>query len=308
MKIVIALGGNALGNSAQEQLTLIKEAAIPIVDLIEEGHQVIITHGNGPQVGLINEAFEKLEAEKEKSALPFAECGAMSQGYIGFHLQNSIRAELSKRELEREVVSLVTQVIVDGKDPAFENPTKPIGSYYTKEEAEKLAKEKNWTVIEDSGRGYRRVIASPKPLDIVEKDTILSLVSNGVVVIASGGGGIPVIVDNKELKGVDAVIDKDFASARLAELIDADILFLLTAVERVMINYNKPNQEEIIEMNLAKTREYISEGQFAPGSMLPKIEAAMEFVESGENKYSIIGALKKAKDSLKGINGTRIVK
>lgn len=308
MKIVIALGGNALGNSAQEQLTLIKEAVIPIVDLIEEGHQVIITHGNGPQVGLINEAFEKLEAEKEKSALPFAECGAMSQGYIGFHLQNSIRAELLKRELEREVVSLVTQVIVDGKDPAFENPTKPIGSYYTKEEAEKLAKEKNWTVIEDSGRGYRRVIASPKPLDIVEKDTILSLVSNEVVVIASGGGGIPVIVDNKELKGVDAVIDKDFASARLAELIDADILFLLTAVERVMINYNKPNQEEIVEMDLTKTRQYISEGQFAPGSMLPKIEAAMEFVESGENKCSIIGALKKAKDSLKGANGTRIVK
>lgn len=307
MKIVVALGGNALGNSPQEQFLLAKEAASSIVDLIKDGNQVIITHGNGPQVGIINEAFENLEKIRKNSNIPFPECGAMSQGYIGFHLQNTIRTEMLNRNIHNEVVSLITQVIVDINDEAFNNPTKPIGVYYTEDEARILEKKIGKKFIEDSGRGYRQVIASPKPIDIVEKNVILSLVSKGIIVIASGGGGIPVIEKGNDLIGVEAVIDKDFASAKLAKLIDADMLFLLTAVDRVMINYNKPNQKEIIKMNLKEAEKYIEENQFPSGSMLPKIRAAMEFVHSGENKQSIIGSLKLIKESLEGLSGTKII-
>jgi len=307
MKIVIALGGNALGNSPSEQLALVKQTAKPIVDLIEEGHELIIAHGNGPQVGMINNAFEAAQGVIASPSMPFAECGAMSQGYIGYHLQNAIREELTKRNISKDIVSLITQVEVDAKDTAFSSPTKPIGPFYSKQEADQLTKTKNFTMIEDSGRGYRRVIASPKPVDIVEKNIIRKLVDSNIIVITVGGGGIPVVKQEAQYIGVDAVIDKDFASAKLAEVVEADFLFILTAVDRVMINFNQPNQESLVEMNLDQAAQYIKEGHFAPGSMLPKVEAAMSFVKSNPSKVSIIASLDKAKLALDGLSGTKIV-
>ncbi len=307
MKIVIALGGNALGNNPQEQLQLVKETAKPLVDLIEEGHQLVIAHGNGPQVGMINQAFDAANHAVNTPEMPFAECGAMSQGYIGYHLQNAIRDELTSRNIKKDVATIVTQVVVDQHDPAFKNPTKPIGSFYTLEEAQQLEREKGYTMVEDSGRGYRRVIASPKPVDVVEKDVVKTLVDNGVVVITVGGGGIPVIQQENQLVGVDAVIDKDFASAKVAQLVDADYLFILTAVDRVMINYNQPNQKSLESISVEEARQYIKEGHFAPGSMLPKVEAAISFVENNNEKTSVIAALDKAKAALSNQSGTKIV-
>ena len=307
MKIVIALGGNALGNNPQEQLELVKETAKPLVDLIEEGHQLVIAHGNGPQVGMINQAFDAAYHAVSTPEMPFAECGAMSQGYIGFHLQNAIRDELALRKINKEVATIVTQVIVDEHDQAFKHPTKPIGSFYTLEQAQELEKTKGYTMVEDSGRGYRRVIASPKPVDVVEKEVVKTLVDHGVIVITVGGGGIPVIQKGNQLVGVDAVIDKDFASAKVAQLIDADYLFILTAVDRVMINYNQPNQKALESINIEEARQYIEEGHFAPGSMLPKVEAAISFVENNNNKTSVIAALEKAKAALANQSGTKIV-
>ena len=307
MKIVIALGGNALGNNPQEQIDLVKETAKPLVDLIEEGHQLVIAHGNGPQVGMINLAFEAANQNIHTPEMPFPECGAMSQGYIGYHLQNAMREELSLRKIKKDVVTLITQVVVDENDPAFQNPTKPIGPFYTETQSNELITSKGYTMIEDSGRGYRRVIASPKPVDVVEKDTINALVDQGIIVITVGGGGIPVIKKDHQLVGVDAVIDKDFASAKVAQLVDADFLFILTAVDRVMINFNKPNQKSLTEMTIEDAKNYILEGHFAPGSMLPKVEAAISFVESSSNKTSIIAALDKAKLALKGESGTKII-
>lgn len=307
MKIVIALGGNALGNNPQEQLQLVKETAKPLVDLIEEGHQLVIAHGNGPQVGMINQAFDAANHAVNTPEMPFAECGAMSQGYIGYHLQNAIRDELASRNIKKDVATIVTQVVVDQHDPAFKNPTKPIGSFYTLEEAQELEREKGYTMVEDAGRGYRRVIASPKPVDVVEKDVVKTLVDNGVVVITVGGGGIPVIQQENQLVGVDAVIDKDFASAKVAQLVDADYLFILTAVDRVMINYNQPNQKSLESISVEEARQYIKEGHFAPGSMLPKVEAAISFVENNNEKTSVIAALDKAKAALSNQSGTKIV-
>ncbi len=307
MKIVIALGGNALGNNPQEQLQLVKETAKPLVDLIEEGHQLVIAHGNGPQVGMINQAFDAANHAVNTPEMPFAECGAMSQGYIGYHLQNAIRDELASRNIKKDVATIVTQVVVDQHDPAFKNPTKPIGSFYTLEEAQELERTKGYTMVEDAGRGYRRVIASPKPVDVVEKDVIKTLVDNGVVVITVGGGGIPVIQQENQLVGVDAVIDKDFASAKVAQLVDADYLFILTAVDRVMINYNQPNQKSLESISVEEARQYIKEGHFAPGSMLPKVEAAISFVENNNEKTSVIAALDKAKAALSNQSGTKIV-
>ena len=307
MKIVIALGGNALGNNPQEQLQLVKETAKPLVDLIEEGHQLVIAHGNGPQVGMINQAFDAANHAVNTPEMPFAECGAMSQGYIGYHLQNAIRDELTSRNIKKDVATIVTQVVVDQHDPAFKNPTKPIGSFYTLEEAQQLEREKGYTMVEDSGRGYRRVIASPKPVDVVEKDVVKTLVDSGVVVITVGGGGIPVIQKGNQLVGVDAVIDKDFASAKVAQLVDADYLFILTAVDRVMINYNQPNQKSLESISVEEARQYIKEGHFAPGSMLPKVEAAISFVENNNEKTSVIAALDKAKAALSNQSGTKIV-
>lgn len=305
-KLVIALGGNALGNTPYEQLRLVTETAKPIVDLIEAGNQVVIAHGNGPQVGMINLAMSTAAAAKAiKSDMPFPECGAMSQGYIGYHLQNSIQNELKARGIRKNVATVVTQVLVDENDPAFSHPTKPIGAFYSKEEAEKIAAEKGYTMIEDAGRGYRQVVPSPKPVDVVEKDMVNTLIDAGHVVITVGGGGIPVIEKDGKLLGVPAVIDKDFASAKLAELVHADALVILTAVDRVAINWGKPNQESLERMTCAEAEQYCKEGHFAPGSMLPKVQAAMSFARTGGE--AIIASLENAAAALRGESGTKVV-
>jgi carbamate kinase len=307
MKIVVALGGNALGNTPEEQKKAVKQTAMSVVDLIESGHEVILVHGNGPQVGMINLAMEVGAKYNDKVPnMPLVECGAMSQGYIGYHLQNAFKNELMRRKMNKNVSSIVTQVVVDKADPAFLNPSKPIGSFYTKEEADQLAKEKGYTMIEDSGRGYRRVVPSPKPIDIVEKDTIKTLFDHKELLIASGGGGIPVIVENNEIKGIDAVIDKDLASSKLAELIEADIFIVLTAVPKIAINFGKPNQRNIDKMSTKEAYQFIEEGHFAPGSMLPKVLAAIDFVTHNQKAQAIIGSLEEASDAIKGKSGTLV--
>ena len=306
-KIVIALGGNALGSTPAEQLELVRQTAKPIVDLIQEGNQVVIAHGNGPQVGMINLGMSTAaEAGAIKSDMPFPECGAMSQGYIGYHLQNSIGNELAARGLAKDVATVITQVLVDEADPAFQKPTKPIGAFYDKAAAEKIAAEKGYTMVEDAGRGYRQVVPSPKPIDVVEKNMIQSLIDTGHVVIAAGGGGIPVIRKDGRLLGPPAVIDKDFASAKLAELIDADMLVILTAVDRVAINWGKPEQKALGEMSVAEAERYCGEGHFAPGSMLPKVQAAISFAKAGGT--AIIASLENAAAALRGESGTHITK
>lgn len=306
-KIVIALGGNALGDTAIEQQKLVEETAKPIVDLIEDGNQVIIAHGNGPQVGMINLGMNyAYENGAIKGEMPFPECGAMSQGYIGYHLQNAIGNELKKRNIKKDIVCIVTQVVVDENDEAFKKPTKPIGTFYEKEVANKITMEKGWTFVEDAGRGYRRVVASPKPIDVVEKKVVSNLVDSGCIVITVGGGGIPVVDRGGKYVGVPAVIDKDFASAKLAEIIKADALFILTAIERVCINFGKPDQKELSHMTIDDCKKYIGENQFAPGSMLPKVLACMSFAETGNE--AIIADLKNAKKALKGESGTKITK
>ena len=306
-KLVIALGGNALGNTPYEQLKLVQETAKPIVDLIEAGNQVVIAHGNGPQVGMINLAMSTAaNAKAIKSDMPFPECGAMSQGYIGYHLQNSIQNELKARGIAKSVATVVTQVLVDETDPAFQHPSKPIGAFYSKEEADRIAAEKGYTMVEDAGRGYRQVVPSPKPVDVVEKDMVNTLIDAGHVVITVGGGGIPVIEKDGKLLGVPAVIDKDFASAKLAELVKADALVILTAVDRVSINWGKPNQESLESMTGAEAEQYCKEGHFAPGSMLPKVQAAMSFARTGGE--AIIASLENAAAALRGESGTKIVR
>ena len=306
-RIVIALGGNALGNTPYEQLELVTETAKPIVDLIEAGNEIIIAHGNGPQVGMINLAMSAAaEAGAVKSDMPFPECGAMSQGYIGYHLQNAIGNELVKRGINKPVATIVTQVLVDENDGAFQKPTKPIGAFYTKEQADEIAATKGFTMVEDAGRGYRRVVPSPKPVDVVEKDVVEAVVNSGAVVITVGGGGIPVIKKDGKLVGVPAVIDKDFASSKIAELLHADALFILTAVDRVAINWGKPDQKSLEEMSIAEAEKYIGENQFAPGSMLPKVQAAIAFAQSGGR--AIIADLHNAALALEGKSGTAIHK
>jgi carbamate kinase len=299
-RIVVALGGNALGKTPQEQLQLVKNTAKPLVDLIADGHELIIAHGNGPQVGMIN-------LNMESADMPFPECGAMSQGYIGYHLQNAVRTELLNRNIQKSVATIVTQVQVDKDDQAFLNPTKPIGAFYTKEEADALVEEKGFTVKEDAGRGFRRVVASPKPVDVIEKDIVKTLVEAGSVVITVGGGGIPVIAEGNELTGVPAVIDKDFASAKIAEILDADYLFILTAVDRVSINFGQPDQKDLEQINIEEANKYIEEGHFAPGSMLPKVQACMGFAESKVGRTAVIASLEKAEAALKGESGTKVV-
>ena len=299
-RVVIALGGNALGKNNDEQLSLVRKTAKNIVDLVEEGHEVVISHGNGPQVGKIN-----LAMENAKENMPFPECGSMSQGYIGYHLQQSIENELEKRKINKKCVSVVTQVLVDKNDKAFKNPTKPIGSFYTKEEAEKLAEETGYVYKEDAGRGYRRVIASPKPLEIIELESIYDLVKQGNIVIACGGGGIPVIEKNNKLVGIDAVIDKDLSSALLAEKLGADELLILTNVEKVSINYGKENEQKLSCLTLEEAYKYIEEKEFAEGSMLPKVKACLEFT-SKTNNQAIITSLEKSKEAINGKTGTII--
>ena len=306
-RIVIALGGNALGNTPYEQLALVTETAKPIVDLIAQGNEVIIAHGNGPQVGMINLGMATAaEAKAIKSDMPFPECGAMSQGYIGYHLQNAIGNELASRGMNKDVATVVTQVLVDEADPAFQHPTKPVGAFYDKETADRIAAEKGYTMVEDAGRGYRQVVPSPKPIDVIEKNTVKALVDNGTVVITVGGGGIPVVCRDGKLYGTPAVIDKDFASECMAEQLDADMLIILTAVEKVAINFGKPDQKNLDELTPEEARKYMAEGQFAPGSMLPKVEAAVKFAESKPGRTALITLLEKAKDGIEGKTGTAI--
>lgn len=301
-KILIALGGNALGKNPSEQLELVKRVSSIIVSLVEMGNEVVITHGNGPQVGMINLAFDN---DSLGFSMPFAECNAMSEGYIGYHLQQSITNELKKRSINKSCVSVITQVIVDKNDKAFLEPTKPIGNFCTKEESERLSLENNYIYKEDAGRGYRRVVASPEPIDIVEKESINSLISAGNIVIAVGGGGIPVINDNGILTGVDAVIDKDLSSSLLARLIDFDMLLILTNVEKVCLNYNKENEIGLDTLSVDDALKYIEDKEFAKGSMLPKIKACISFVKQ-TNKQAIITSLLSAKDALEGKTGTLI--
>ena len=304
-RIVIALGGNALGNTPYEQLALVTETAKPIVDLIEQGNEVVIAHGNGPQVGMINLGMATAaEAKAIKSDMPFPECGAMSQGYIGYHLQNAIGNELAARGMKKDVATVVTQVLVDENDPAFQTPTKPVGAFYDKQTAERIAKEKGYTMVEDAGRGYRQVVPSPKPIDVIEKNTVNALIKDGCVVITVGGGGIPVIRKDGKLYGTPAVIDKDFASAKLAELVHADALVILTAVDRVAINWGKPNQQSLDEMSVEDAEKYCAEGHFAPGSMLPKVNAAISFAKAGGT--AIIASLENAGKAVRGESGTVI--
>lgn len=305
-KIVLALGGNALGNSPEEQKEAVKNTAKSIVDLVEQGNKVIISHGNGPQVGMINLAMDAASKSEAKTPqMPFPECGAMSQGYIGYHLQNSIENELKRRNMKKMVATVVTQVLVSKDDKAFENPTKPVGSFYTKEEADEMIK-KGFTFKEDAGRGYRRVVPSPKPIDIVEKEAVETLYNNDCIVVAAGGGGIPVIEENGDLVGVPAVIDKDFTTAKLAELVDADTLIILTAVEQVAINFGKEDEKWLKEMSIEDCNKYIEEGHFAPGSMLPKVQAAMSFAETKAGREALITSLEKAAEGLEGKTGTVI--
>ena len=306
-RIVIALGGNALGNTPAEQLSLVQKTAVPIADLIEQGNEVVLAHGNGPQVGMINLGMATAaEAGAIRAEMPFPECGAMSQGYIGYHLQNAVGNELARRGIRKDVACVVTQVLVDENDPAFQNPTKPIGAFYDQQTADRIAAEKGCTMKEDAGRGWRQVVPSPKPVDVIERNTVRALLEAGTVVISVGGGGIPVVRRNGVLSGVPAVIDKDFASAKLAELVDADLLVILTAVEKVAVNYKKPDQKELDELNPAQARQYMEEGQFAPGSMLPKVEAAVQFAESRPGRTALITLLEKAADGIAGKTGTLI--
>lgn len=306
-KIVVALGGNALGKSPKEQLELVKYTAKPIVDLIQEGHEVILAHGNGPQVGMINLAMSTAaNSEAGTPEMPFPECGAMSQGYIGFHLQNAIREELLNRGMKIPVATVITQVIVDKDDPAFENPTKPIGAFYSEEEAKKLQESKGFTMVEDSGRGWRRVVPSPKPIDVAEKETVAALVDHGHVVITVGGGGIPVVQEGNKLIGVPAVIDKDFASGKIAEILDADYLIILTAVDQVAINFGKEDEKWLATLTTEQAQKYCDEGHFAPGSMLPKVQAAMAFAASKPGRKSLITSLEKAQEGIDGKTGTLI--
>ena len=302
-RIVVSLGGNALGKNPEEQKALLENVSIPIVSLIKAGHEVVIAHGNGPQVGMINLSFTESNSTPN---MPFPECGAMSQGYIGYHMQNAIGNELASQNIDKEIASVVTQVIVDKNDEAFENPRKPIGSFYTKEEAEVLEKSMGYQMVEDAGRGYRRVVPSPMPIDVKEKGVINSLLNDGHIVITVGGGGIPVIKENNKLTGVAAVIDKDNASAKLAELIDADMLVILTAVDNVYINFGKENQEKLENITTTRLEELIKENHFAPGSMLPKINATLKFANQG--KTSVIASLNNAKEAFNLQAGTIITK
>lgn len=307
-RIVIALGGNALGNTLPEQMAAVKITSKAIVDLIEEGCQVVVSHGNGPQVGMINNAMAALSREDANQPnTPLSVCVAMSQAYIGYDLQNALREELYNRNIyDIPVATMITQIRVDPEDPAFSNPSKPIGHFMSEEQARNAEAKYDYIMREDAGRGWRRVVASPKPAEIIEIGAIRSLVDSGQLVIACGGGGIPVIRQGNHLKGASAVIDKDFASCLLAEELDADYLIILTAVEKAAIHYGTPQVEWLDDLTTAEAEEYIREGQFAPGSMLPKVQAAVRFADSKEGRTALITLLEKAKDGILGKTGTRI--
>ena len=306
-KIVIALGGNALQEAgkpatAQAQLEVVERTSVYIADILEKGYQIVLAHGNGPQVGRL--VIQNEYAEPVTPAMPFDVCGAMSQGMIGYHIQQGLSKVLRSRGNSTPVATVVTQVVVDSHDPKFQNPSKPIGPFYTEEEAAAIAAQKGYVMKEDAGRGWRRVVASPMPVEI---DAVRCLVDNGFIVVTVGGGGIPVVRNAQgNLEGVAAVIDKDLASERLAEDLDVDALVILTAVEKVSINFKKPDQKDLDTLSVAEAKRYIAEGHFAPGSMLPKIEAAVKFVESKPGRRAIITSLDQAALALEGKAGTTI--
>ena len=304
-RIVLALGGNALGENLHEQMIAVKGTAKAIADLIEADYDVVVAHGNGPQVGMINLALEAASRTEAKTPyIPMSVCVAMSQGYIGYDLQNSLREELLDRGIDKPVATVITQTLVDGNDPAFADPSKPIGAFYSEEEAREMIA-RGYDMKEDAGRGWRRVVASPKPIGVVECETVRALLEAGQIPVAAGGGGIPVKkTEGNHLKGTSAVVDKDFASAKLAELLDADQLIILTAVEKVAINFGKPDVRWLSGMSVTEAERYIAEGHFAPGSMLPKVEAALEFVRSKPGRKALITMLSKAREGLAGETGT----
>ncbi|MDR7002206.1 carbamate kinase [Neobacillus niacini] len=305
-KVVIALGGNAIQSgdaSAAAQQFALETTARQLVDLIEQGMDIIISHGNGPQVG--NILLQQTATDSVKNpAMPLDTCGAMSQGMIGYWLENALDKVLKERGIHKNVVTVITRVVVDPYDPAFINPTKPIGPFYSEEEARRIMEETNACLKEDAGRGWRRVVASPKPVSIMEHEVIQSLVEQGNIVISTGGGGIPVMETENGIVGVEAVIDKDFASEKLAELIDADALVVLTGVDNVYIDFNQPTQRKLEEVTIAELNEYTEAGQFAAGSMLPKIEAAIQFAKTNPERKTVITSLEKACDAIKGKAGT----
>lgn len=305
-RIVIALGGNALGNTLPEQMAAVKITAKAIVDLIEEGCEVVVAHGNGPQVGMVNNAMIALMHEDpQQPNTPLSVCVAMSQAYIGYDLQNALREELLNRNItDIPVATMITQVRVDPDDPAFQTPSKPIGKFFSREQADAMEEKYHYIMKEDAGRGYRRVVASPKPVEIIEIGTIRTMVDSGDLVIACGGGGIPVIRENNHLRGASAVIDKDFASCLLAKELDADYLIILTAVEQVALNYGTPAEKWLSDVSVEEAKQYISEGHFAPGSMLPKVQAAIDFAESKPGRTALITLLEKSRDAVQGRTGT----
>ena len=305
-KIVIALGGNALGNNPDEQREALKITSRSIVNLIEQGYKIVVGHGNGPQVGMISLAFnEGRKANNRIPEMPLSLIGAMSQGYIGLQLQQSIKNELNKRGILRNVVSLITQVIVDKNDDSFLKPSKPIGLFYSEKEAMEIAKINNWIFKEDSGRGWRRFVPSPKPIDIVEKDIIKNLFDDGTIVIAGGGGGIPTLIKDKKFKDIDAVIDKDFTSQKLAELIEADIFMIVTAVDGIMKNFGKETEEKIDFISPNDLKLMIESNVFPEGSMKPKVISVYHFVKNTKKK-ALITSLEKAGEAIKGNSGTTI--
>lgn len=305
-KVIVALGGNALGKSPAEQLELVKNTASSLIGLISTGNEVVISQGNGPQVGQINLGMSYAAEHGQSAAFPFPECGAMSQGYIGYHLQQSLQNELRKRGMTKDVATIVTQIVVDPADTAFQNPTKPIGAFYTREEADSIAEDKGYIFKEDAGRGWRQVVPSPTPKRIVELNSIKTLIEANELVIAGGGGGVPVVETEEGLKGVPAVIDKDRSSALLADNVGADKLIILTAVDYVAINFNKPDQKNLENISVEEAKKYIDEGQFAAGSMLPKVQACMSFVEGHPEREAIITSLSGLDAALAGQLGTVI--
>ncbi|GAB6189336.1 carbamate kinase [Marinitoga arctica] len=307
---VVAIGGNAMNRpgekpTAENMFKNIRVTASYLADMIEMDYDIIITHGNGPQVG--NLLLQQDIAKDTIPPFPMDVLGAMTQGYLGYMIVQELKNILNERNIKKDIATVVTQIVVDKNDPGFKNPTKPVGPFYSEEEAKKMMEEKGWIFKEDAGRGWRRVVPSPIPLDAIEKNTIKDLVENDVIVVAGGGGGIPVIInENGEIKGVEAVIDKDRASALLAKELNADEFIILTAVEKVYLNFNKPNQKALDTITIEEAEKYIEEGHFAKGSMLPKIEACISFVKNS-GKPALITDMEKLKEALEGKTGTKII-
>ncbi len=305
-RILVSVGGNALGTDFDELVESVGVVAKPIVGLLEAGHEIVICHGNGPQVGMIKSSLDRGKAQHQQAGMALSEAVAMSQAYVGYHLQNAIENQLHARGLHKSVCTLISRAVVDADDPMFHRPTKPIGAFFTADEAERLRRAGK-RMIEDSGRGFREVVASPMPKDILEKDAILSLVSSGHVVIAGGGGGIPTVCKDNWYKAIDAVIDKDYVSVMLAVDAKCDVLAILTGVEKVAINFNTPDQCDLDELTVAHAEKYLAEGQFPEGSMLPKIRAGLRFTRSGPGRKTLITSLEKLVEGLNGRTGTWIV-